>query len=63
MFFSLSTAPKNDNQVTELLYDYQRREIFDKKKISQLLYDEHGIKLRYACYALLFTFVSNDVLQ
>jgi hypothetical protein len=37
--------PKNDNQVTELLYDYQRREIFDKKKISQLLYDEHGIKL------------------
>jgi len=37
--------PKDDNQVTELLYDYQRREIFDKKKISQLLYDEHGIKL------------------
>jgi hypothetical protein len=42
---SPSAAPKNDNQVTELLYDYQRREIFDKKKISQLLYDEHGIKL------------------
>ncbi|KIK93988.1 hypothetical protein PAXRUDRAFT_143845 [Paxillus rubicundulus Ve08.2h10] len=38
--------PKNDARVTELLYDYQRREIFDKKKISQLLHDEHGIKLR-----------------
>ncbi|KIJ62120.1 hypothetical protein HYDPIDRAFT_114964 [Hydnomerulius pinastri MD-312] len=37
--------PKNDARVAELLYDYQRREIFDKKKISQLLYDEHGIKL------------------
>ncbi|KIJ14659.1 hypothetical protein PAXINDRAFT_169591 [Paxillus involutus ATCC 200175] len=37
--------PKNDAKVTELLYDYQRREIFDKKRISQLLYDEHGIKL------------------
>jgi hypothetical protein len=60
---SPSAAPKNDNQVTELLYDYQRREIFDKKKISQLLYDEHGIKLRYACYALFFILISNDVIQ
>ncbi|KAF9233406.1 hypothetical protein BU15DRAFT_66632 [Melanogaster broomeanus] len=41
--------PSGKNQykdcLTELLYDYQRREIFDKRMISQLLYDEHGIKL------------------
>ncbi|KAH7909614.1 hypothetical protein BJ138DRAFT_1066761 [Hygrophoropsis aurantiaca] len=37
--------PKNDSHVTELLYDYQRREIFDKRKISKLLLEEHGIKL------------------
>ncbi|KAH7929971.1 hypothetical protein BV22DRAFT_1001718 [Leucogyrophana mollusca] len=37
--------PKNDNHVTQLLYEYQRREVFDKRKISQLLLEEHGIKL------------------
>ncbi|EGO04019.1 hypothetical protein SERLA73DRAFT_175751 [Serpula lacrymans var. lacrymans S7.3] len=37
--------PKNDPRITQFLYEYQRREIFDKREISRLLLSEHGIKM------------------
>lgn len=41
------TAPANDDRVADILRDYHRKNITNKKTISKLLRAEHGIQMRY----------------
>jgi hypothetical protein len=40
------SAPKGDHKVADLLREYHRRNISDRKLLSKLLQAEHGIKMR-----------------
>jgi hypothetical protein len=40
------SAPKGDHKVADLLHEYHRWNISDRKLLSKLLQAEHGIKMR-----------------
>ncbi|KAG1871660.1 hypothetical protein F4604DRAFT_1881097 [Suillus subluteus] len=48
---AMGSTPKGDHKVADLLYEYHRRNISDRKLISKLLQAEHGIKMSEATVA------------
>ena len=54
-------AAPDDSRVATILEGYHRKGISDRKQISKLLFDEHGITLRSVPYSYMLSFAKSKV--